>query len=109
MKSPTKILKNKLYLAAKLFLSVKLLLITFACFSYAYANTEFTFNPKNRIETVIAANELNNPNVIEISNPLRKHTEENKKRPKGKALNELLENPYVNGFGKTLSNPWPQK
>jgi hypothetical protein len=59
MKSPTKILKNKLYIAAKLFLSVKLLLITFACFSCAYANTEFTFNPKNRIETVIGANELN--------------------------------------------------
>ena len=59
MKSPTKILKNKLYLAAKLFLSVKLLLITFTCFSCAYANTEFTFNPKNRIETVIGANELN--------------------------------------------------
>ena len=59
MKSPTKILKNKLYLAAKLFLSVKLLIITFTCFSYAYANTEFTFNPKNRIETVIGANELN--------------------------------------------------
>ena len=59
MKSPTKILKNKLYLAAKLFLSVKLMLITFACFSCAYANTEFTFNPKNRIETVIGANELN--------------------------------------------------
>jgi hypothetical protein len=53
--------------------------------------------------------QVDNPNVIEISNPLKNHTEENKKRPKGKALNELLENPYVNGFGKTLSNPWPQK
>lgn len=53
--------------------------------------------------------QADNPNVIEISNPLKKHTEENKKRPKGKALNELLENPYVNGFGKSLSNPWPQK
>ena len=64
MKSPTKILKNKLYLAAKLFLSVKLLIITFTCFSYAYANTEFTFNPKNRIETVIGANELNRIGVV---------------------------------------------
>lgn len=53
--------------------------------------------------------QVENPNVIEISNPLKKHTEENKKRPKGQALNELLENPYVNGFGKSLSNPWPQK
>jgi hypothetical protein len=53
--------------------------------------------------------QVDNPNVIEISNPLKKHTEENKKRPKGQALNELLENPYVNGFGKSLSNPWPQK
>jgi hypothetical protein len=53
--------------------------------------------------------QADNPNFIEISNPLKKHTEENKKRPKGKALNELLENPYVNGFGKSLSNPWPQK
>ncbi len=64
MKSWTKILKSKLYLKAKLFLSVKLLLITFACFSYAYANTEFTFNPKNRIETVIGANELNRIGVV---------------------------------------------
>ena len=64
MKSWTKILKSKLYLKAKLFLSVKLMLITFACFSYAYANTEFTFNPKNRIETVIGANELNRIGVV---------------------------------------------
>lgn len=53
--------------------------------------------------------QVENPNVIEISNPLKKHTEENKSKPKGQALNELLENPYVNGFGKSLSNPWPQK
>ena len=64
MKSWTKILKSKLYLKAKLFLSVKLLLITFACFSCAYANNEFTFNPKNKIETVIGANELNRIEVV---------------------------------------------
>ena len=39
--------------------------------------------------------QVENPNVIEISNPFKKHTEENKKRPKGKALKELLNNPMA--------------
>jgi hypothetical protein len=39
--------------------------------------------------------QVDNPNVIEISNPLKKHTEENKKRPKGKAMKELLNNPMA--------------
>lgn len=53
--------------------------------------------------------QVDNPNVIKISNPLKKHTEENKAKPKGKALNELLENPHINKFGKFLGNPWNQK
>ena len=64
MKSPTKILKSKLYLATKLFLSVKLLLITFACSSYAYASTEFKYSGDKKIETVIGANELNRIGVV---------------------------------------------
>jgi hypothetical protein len=62
MKSGVKILKNKLYLAAKLSLSVKLLLIIFIY--SAFANLEFSFNPKKRIEAGIAANELNRIGVI---------------------------------------------
>jgi len=62
MKSGVKILKNKLYLAAKLSLSVKLLLITFI-YSVC-ADPEFSFNPKKRIETIVAANELNRIGVI---------------------------------------------
>ena len=57
MKSWTKILKSKLYLKAKLFLSVKLLLIFFTC--PAYARPEFKYSGDKKIETVIAANELN--------------------------------------------------
>jgi len=57
MKSPTKILKSKLYLAAKLFLWMKLLLIFFTC--PAYASSEFKYSGDKKIETVIAANELN--------------------------------------------------
>ncbi|WPY01953.1 TraK superfamily protein (plasmid) [Candidatus Trichorickettsia mobilis] len=44
-------------LAAKLSLSVKLLLITFAC--SVCASTEFKYSGSKKIETVIAANELN--------------------------------------------------
>lgn len=62
MKSRIKILKSKLYLAAKLSLSVKLLLITFACPAYAYL--EFKYLGNKKIETVIAANELNRIGVV---------------------------------------------
>lgn len=57
MKSRIKILKSKLYLAAKLSLSVKLLLITFVC--SVCASTEFKYSGNKKIETIIAANELN--------------------------------------------------
>ena len=57
MKSLIKILKSKLYLAAKLFLWMKLLLIFFTC--PAYARPEFKYSGDKKIETVIAANELN--------------------------------------------------
>jgi hypothetical protein len=57
MKSSIKILKSGLYLATKLFLSVKLLLIFFVC--PAYASTEFKYSVDKKIETVIAVNELN--------------------------------------------------
>ena len=62
MKSSIKILGHKLYLAAKLSLWVKLLLIFFAC--VAYASTEFTYSGDKKIETVIAANELNRIGVV---------------------------------------------
>lgn len=57
MKSRIKILKSKLYLAAKLSLSVKLLLITFVC--SVCAGPEFKYSGNKKIETIIAANELN--------------------------------------------------
>jgi hypothetical protein len=57
MKSLVEILKSKSYLAVKLLLSVKLLLITFAC--SVCASTEFKYSGNKKIETVIAANELN--------------------------------------------------
>jgi len=57
-----KISGNKLYLLAKLSLWVKLLLIFFAC--PAYASTEFKYSGDKKIETVIAANELNRIGVV---------------------------------------------
>lgn len=62
MKSPIKILKHKLYLLAKLSLWIKLLLIFFAC--PAYSSTEFKYSGDKKIETVIAANELNRIGVV---------------------------------------------
>ncbi|WPY01952.1 TraK superfamily protein (plasmid) [Candidatus Trichorickettsia mobilis] len=49
-------------LAAKLSLSVKLLLITFAC--SVCASTEFKYSGNKKIETVIAVNELNRIGVV---------------------------------------------
>ena len=49
--------------------------------------------------------EKQSKNNNQINDKITQHLEENKKRPKGKALNELLENPHVNKFGKFLSNP----
>lgn len=49
--------------------------------------------------------EKQSKNNNQISDKINQHLEENKKRPKGQALNELLENPHVNKFGKFLSNP----
>lgn len=57
MKRPVEILKSKSYLAVKLLLSVNLLLITFVC--SVCASTEFKYSGNKKIETVIAANELN--------------------------------------------------
>ena len=57
MKSLIKILKSKLCLAIKLSLWMKLLLIFFTC--PAYASSEFKYSGDKKIETVIAANELN--------------------------------------------------
>ena len=62
MKSLIKILKSRLYLGAKLFLSVKLLLITFVC--SVCASTEFQYSGDKKIETIIAANELNRIGVV---------------------------------------------
>src|SRR5271170_5254135 len=57
-----KISRHKLYLPAKLSLWIKLLLIFFAC--SAYASTEFKYSGDKKIETVIAANELNRIGVV---------------------------------------------
>ncbi|MCE2731202.1 MAG: type-F conjugative transfer system secretin TraK [Rickettsiaceae bacterium] len=62
MKGGVRILKNKLHLAVKLSLSVKLLLIIFIY--SVFADLEFNFNPKKRIEAGIAVNELNRIGVI---------------------------------------------
>lgn len=57
-----KILINKLYLVATLSLGVNLLLIFFTY--QAYASTEFTYSGDQKIETVIASNELNRIGVV---------------------------------------------
>jgi len=62
MKDRLKILTGKLYLTTKLSLSIKLLLIIFAC--SVCASVEFKYSGNKKIETVIAANELNRIGVV---------------------------------------------
>lgn len=69
-------------------------------------------NPKNNMLDAIT---INNPGVKYSSikgsaKVIDAHTEENKKNPKGKAINDLANNPYVKKGAEVLeSNPWLDK
>jgi hypothetical protein len=68
VKSCMKYFINVITASVRSYLNLRLVyfqIILFFTFSAtSFANTEFTFNPKNRIETVIGANELNRIGVV---------------------------------------------